>query len=142
MTEPTLDQAKIDQFVGKVLTNTSAALTTLLAVIGDRLGYFEDLAANGPATSQAFASRTGTNERYAREWLGGMVTAGYVDYDPATRNFRLPREHAPALAQEGGPFFFGGVFEMIPSLAGILDQVTESFQKGGGVPQSAYNNHL
>jgi SAM-dependent methyltransferase len=140
--EPALDQTKVDQFVGKLLNDTSATLTTLLAALGDRLGLFKDLAANGPATSDALASRTGINERYAREWLGGMATAGYVDYDPATRRFRLPPEHAPALAQEGGPFFFGGVHEMIPSLVGIFDQVTESFRNGGGVPQSAYDNHL
>jgi len=140
--ELALDQTKVDQFVGKVLTDTSATFTTLLAVIGDRLGLFKDLAANGPATSEALASRTGVNERYAREWLGGMATAGYVSYDPATRHFTLPPEHAPALAQEGGPFFFGGVHQMIPSMAGILDQVTESFRNGGGVPQSAYDNHL
>jgi 2-polyprenyl-3-methyl-5-hydroxy-6-metoxy-1,4-benzoquinol methylase len=140
--EPTLDQAKVDEFVGRVLTDTSAALTTLMAAIGDRLGLFKDLASNGPATSEAFASRTGVNERYAREWLGGMATAGYVEYDPASRSFTLPPEHAPALAHEGGPFFFGGVHQMIPSLVGILDQVTESFRNGGGVPQSAYGGHL
>lgn len=140
--EPALDQAKVEQFVGRVLSDTSATLTTLLAAVGDRLGLFKELAANGPATSEALASRAGIKERYAREWLGGMATAGYVHYDPGTRRFTLPPEHAPALAQEGGPFFFGGVHEMLPSLAAVLDQVTESFRNGGGVPQSAYDNHL
>lgn len=138
--EATLDNAKVEQFVGKVLSDTSATMTTLLATVGDRLGLFKDLATNGPATSEAFASRTGINERYAREWLGGMATAGYVNYDPATRCFALPPEHAPALAQEGGPYFFGGVHQMIPSFAGILDQVTTSFRTGGGVQQSAYGD--
>ena len=32
---------------------------------------------NGPATSAEVAKRTGTNERYVREWLGGMTTAKY-----------------------------------------------------------------
>jgi len=141
-TQAVLDQTKVDQFVGKVLGDTSATLVTLLAAIGDRLGLFKELAASGPVSSADFALRTGINERYAREWLGGMATAGYIDYDAATQRFRLPLEHAPALADEGGPFFFGGVHEMLPALIGVLDQVTESFRQGGGVPQSAYDAHL
>ena len=141
-TQAVLDQAKLDQFVGKVLGDTSAMLVTLLAAIGDRLGLFKELAASGPATSADLASRTGTNERYVREWLGGMATAGYITYDSATQRFNLPPEHMPALAHEGGPFFFGGVHEMLPALAGVLDQVIESFRRGGGVPQSAYDVHF
>ncbi len=141
-TQAVLDQTKVDQFVGKVLGDTSATLVTLLATIGDRLGLFKELAASGPVTSADFASRAGLNERYAREWLGGMATAGYIDYDSATHRFTLPPEHAPALAHEGGPFFFGGVHEMLPAMMGVLDQVTESFRQGGGVQQSAYNAHF
>ena len=80
-----VDQAKQEAFVNKVLGDTSATMTTILASIGDRLGLFKDLAANGSATSAEVASRTGTNERYVREWLGGMAAAGYVEYNPATR---------------------------------------------------------
>lgn len=141
-TQAVLDQTKVDQFVGRVLGDTSATLVTLLAAIGDRLGLFQELAASGPVSSAEFAARTGINERYAREWLGGMVTAGYIAYDSATKRFSLPPEHVPALAQEGGPYFFGGVHEMLPAMAGVLDQVAESFRRGGGVPQSAYNVHL
>lgn len=137
-----LDQAKTEEFVGKVLGDTSATLTTILASLGDRLGLFKDLASNGSATSEQFAARTGIDERYGREWLGGMVAAGYLQYDPSSQRFSLPPEHAAALAQEGGPFFFGGVYQMLPSLTGILDQLTQAFRKGGGVPQSAYDANL
>ena len=113
-------------------------MTTLLASIGDRLGLFKDLAANGPGTGAELARRTGTNERYVREWLGGMTTAGYLEYDASTRRFSLPAEHAAAVAAEGGPFFFGGVYEMIPALVAVMDQVAEAFRKGGGVRQANY----
>ena len=85
-----IDQAKQEAFVNKVLGDTSATMTTILASIGDRLGLFKDLAANGSATSAEVASRTGTNERYVREWLGGMAAAGYVEYDPTTSRFTVP----------------------------------------------------
>jgi hypothetical protein len=75
--QTTIDQSKQEAFVHKVLGDTSATMTTLLASIGDRLGLFKDLAANGPGTSAELARRTGTNERYVREWLGGMTTAGF-----------------------------------------------------------------
>jgi SAM-dependent methyltransferase len=132
----------MEAFVHKVLGDTSATLTTILAVLGDRLGLFKDLAAHGPATSDELASRAGVNERYAREWLGGMASAGYLEYEPATRRFTLPPEHAPALAQEGGAVFFGGIYQELPALTGILDQLTVAFRAGGGVPQSAYNDQM
>ena len=136
--QTTIDQGKQEAFVQKVLGDTSATMTTLLASIGDRLGLFKDLAANGPATSAEVARRTGTNERYVREWLGGMTTAGYVEYDVPSRRFSLPAEHAAALAAEGGPFFFGGAYEVIPALVAVIDQVTDSFRHGGGVRQANY----
>jgi len=140
--EPALDETKVEEFVGKVLTDASAAVVTNLAILGDRLGLFKDLAANGSATSAEFAARTGINERYAREWLGGMASASYVDYDPASRRFTLPPEHVPALAEENGEFFFGGMYQILPALTDKLDQLTEHFRNGGGVPLSAYNDNL
>jgi SAM-dependent methyltransferase len=136
--QPTLDPAKQEAFVHKILGDTSATMTTILASIGDRLGLFKDLTANGPATSSELAQRTRTNERYVREWLGGMATAGYVQYDPSSLRFALPPEHAAAVAAEGGPFFFGGIYEMLPALMAVFDQVAEAFQKGGGVRQADY----
>ncbi len=95
---PTIDQAKAEAFVGKVLDDASGLTTTVLASIGDRLDLFKDLAANGPATSAELAARVSIDERYAREWLSGMTSAGYLEYDPASGRFTLPPEHAPALA--------------------------------------------
>jgi 2-polyprenyl-3-methyl-5-hydroxy-6-metoxy-1,4-benzoquinol methylase len=132
------DQSKQEAFIGKALGDASSALTCILAGIGDRLGLFKDLASNGPSTSSELAGRTGIQERYAREWLGGMASAGYLEYDPAIRKFRLPEEHAPALAEEDGPFFFGGIYQMFPAMVSVVDQITESFRTGGGVHQAMY----
>jgi SAM-dependent methyltransferase len=132
------DASKQEAFIGKALADASGALICILAGIGDRLGLFKDLANSGPSTSFELASRKGIQERYAREWLGGMASAGYLEYDPATRKFGLPPEHAPALAQEDGRFFFGGIYQMFPAMVSVVDQITDAFCKGGGVHQSAY----
>ena len=114
MSTQTIDQTRVDAFVHKALGDLSATTTYLLAMLGDRLDLFTTLAGQGPATSSELADRAGIDERYAREWLAGMAAAGYLDYDPDTTRYTLPPEHEPVLAEEGGPVFFGGVYEIIP----------------------------
>lgn len=120
-------------FLGQVFGDLTGLTNTALASIGDRLGLFKDLAAAGPATSQELAARTGMHERYLREWLGGMASAGYLTYDPGDGRFALPPAHVPTLADEGGPLFLGGVQqEMLGTLA-TLGRVVTAFRQGGGV---------
>lgn len=142
LTETVIDSAKVEAFAGRVLNDSSATFVTTLAALGDRLGLFKTLASGGPATSGELAARAGIDERYAREWLGGMTTAGYLQHDAATGRFELPPEHAAALAEEGGPFFLGGAYEMLLALGRIYDPLTEAFRRGGGVSQSAYDERF
>lgn len=138
-TQQTIDQAKADAFVGKVLSDTAGLAVTVMSSIGDRLGLFKNLAEQGSATSEELAERAHVNERYAREWLSAMASAGYLEYDPASRRFTLPPEHVPVLAQEGGPVFFGGVQEEMVGLSGPINQLMQAFRDGGGVPMEAYD---
>lgn len=137
-TAPALDP-KTEAFVGKVLGDTSAFTTITLAAIGDRLGLFRNMAESGPQTSAELAEHTKTQERYVREWLGGMTAAGYVRHDAARDRYELPPEHVPVLAQERGPVFFGGVNSMSVEGLKVYDQIVEAFRSGGGVPQAAYS---
>jgi len=137
---PALDEAKVEEFVGKAIGDFSSAQTVALAIIGDRLGLFKDMAGNGPATAAELARRTNVDERYALEWLRGMSSAGYLEHDRSSDAFSLPPEHAPVLAQEGGPMFMMGGFQMVPGALQVLDQLTNSFRDGGGVPQAAYGD--
>src|SRR5438105_5218991 len=137
-----IDAARQEEFAGKVVEQISGTMTTLLGAVGDRLGLFKNLADQGPATSAELASRTDLNERYLREWLGGMATASYLNYDGTTRRFSLPAEHASVLAQENGPFFVGGMYQMLPAFTGVFDQVLTAFRNGGGVWTSHYNDMM
>ena len=81
-----MDESKAQEFTGRVLTDTAAAATVVMAALGDRLGLFKQLARGGPATSGELASRAGLSERYVREWLDGMRAAGV----PGVRRRRGP----------------------------------------------------
>jgi len=130
--------SKTEAFVGKVLGDTTGLTNTVMAWIGDELGLWKALHAKGAATSAELAERMGLAERPVREWASAMTAAGYLEYCPQTRAFTLPPEHAPVLAQEAGPMFFGGVHQEFVGLTRPLDRIVESFRTGRGVPQSAF----
>jgi 2-polyprenyl-3-methyl-5-hydroxy-6-metoxy-1,4-benzoquinol methylase len=127
------DTERANAFTGKVLTDTAAVAAVVLAALGDRLGLFADLAERGPATGAELAARTGTDERYVREWAAGLVAAGYLEHDTAANRYVLPAAHVPTLATESGPVFFGGVHqELLGALQGY-HHIAEAFRHGGGL---------
>ena len=67
---PAIDEARLEAFVGQAMVDMGAAISGLLLHIGDRLGLYKAMAGAGPITSSTLAQRTGTTERYVREWLG------------------------------------------------------------------------
>lgn len=131
---PTLEE-QTTAFNGRVVGDTAAAATVVMAALGDRLGLFKRLASDGPATSVALARRTTLDERYVREWLHGMYAAGYLTYEPAAKTFAIPDAHVPALATEPGPAFLGGVHQELLGAVQRYDDVLASFGSGGGVHQ-------
>lgn len=136
-----MEQTEVELFLKKVVTDTSGLAATVMAAIGDRLGLFKDLAANGPAGSSEFAKRTNIHERYAKEWLAGMTSAGYLEYDPSSQLFTLPPAHEPVLAQEEGPFFFGGTHQMLSGMLKTVDLLEKAFKTGNGIPIDAYDRN-
>jgi len=109
----TIDQDKLNAFLGHVVGDMGAAMSAVLVVIGDKLGLYKAMAGAGPLTSGELAKKTGTHERYVREWLSAQAAGGYVTYDAATSRFTLPAEQAFALADEGSPAFVPGFFQVI-----------------------------
>ena len=135
--KPQLDWDKVKAFAFQTMTDIGTAMHGALSYIGDRLGIFKAMAGAGWISSAELAASTGLSERYLREWLGAMAAARYVEYDPATRKFLLPPEHAMILAKEDSPFFFGGFIQGIANIA-MAPKVAEAFKTGKGVPQSEY----
>lgn len=128
-----IDQAKLEAFLGTVVGDFGAAISAALVAIGDRLGLYRAMAAGGPVTPAELAARTGTVERYVREWLINQAAGGYVAYDPATGRYTLPPEQALALTDESSPFFVGGGFEIICALMTAQQRVGADFRIGRGM---------
>src|SRR4051812_21718951 len=101
MATSAIDQDKFEALMGKTLGDIGAAMSMLLAYVGDRLGFFRAPQAKGPATREEAARPPGRDERSTRDWLSGPAAAGYVDYDPAPRRFSLSPEAELIFAAEG-----------------------------------------
>src|SRR3712207_1348115 len=106
-------EAKLNEFVMKVLGDTGAAFSGALVLVGDRLGLYKAMAGAGPLTPGELAERTGTEERYVREWLSNQAASGYVEYAPETGRFTLREEQALVFAHEDSPVFMAGSYDVM-----------------------------
>lgn len=132
------DARKADDFARGVLGILNQGALALMLSIGHRAGLFDAMRRLDSATPGEVAAEAGLQERYVREWLGAMATGGVVEYDPRTRAFRLPPEHAAVLTREARPRNLAATAQWIPLLAGVEDEVLACFERGGGVPYAAY----
>jgi SAM-dependent methyltransferase len=126
-------EQEVHEFVHKAFGDIAGALTASLVVIGDKLGLYRALAGNGGLTSTELAAKTGTGERYVREWLSGQAASGYVTYDPATGRYTLPDAHAAALTDEDSPACVLGGFQGMTAAMKATPKVIAAFRNGGGV---------
>src|SRR5438093_5777475 len=130
---PAVDMDKLMTFLGQVIGELGATVNAGLIVVGDRLGLYKAMAGAGAVTPAELAERTGTTERYVREWLNAQAAGGYVRYDPATQRYELPPEQAMALADENSPAFVGGAFELATATLKAVPQIEERFRTGAGL---------
>lgn len=129
----TIDEAKLQELLGKMLGEAGAALGIGLVLLGDKFGLYKALAAAGPLTSAELASRTGTAARYVREWAAAQAAGGYINFDSTTERFSISPEQALVLADENGPAFFPAMFEIAAAAARDLPKVEAAFRTGEGV---------
>jgi SAM-dependent methyltransferase len=127
------DQAKLDEFVGKMLNDMGAVATGAMVLIGDKLGLYKALAEGGALAPAELAARTGTAERYVREWLAAQAAAGYVQYRSETGTYAMTAEQAMVLADDTSPAFMAGGFEVFASMFRDEPKISEAFRSGRGV---------
>ena len=131
-----MDHDKVMEFLGRVTADMGATGSAGLAVIDNRLGLYRALA-QGPATPEQFAERTGCHPRYLTEWLRNQAAGGYVGYDAATGEFFLTEEQAFCLADPNGPNVSAAFLAGLGYLR-AEPQITEAFRTGAGV---AWHEH-
>lgn len=131
------DENRVADFEERFVDALNGGALCLMASIGHRTGLFDTMAEMPAAGSEEIARRAGLEERYVREWLGAMTTAGVVEVDPETDTYRLPAEHAARLTRASDENL--AVFaQYIGVLGGVEDDVTRCFRDGGGVPYARY----
>ena len=128
-----MDKEKVKLAVDHVFRDMAGAMSAGMAFVGTRTGLFRAMQGKGAMSLREVVDASGLQARYVEEWLKGMASAGYLDYQPATQRYALSDEHAYFLASDGSDHFAGGMFEMVPVLMRVAPRVAEAFAKGGGV---------
>ena len=128
-------QAFAERMVGML---NEASLSMMIS-IGHRTGMFDAMASLPPSTSQQIADESGLHERYVREWLGAMVTGSVVTYEPDTKFYHLPAEHARWLTRQFSPENIAVAHQWTSVLGYVESEVIDKFHNGGGVHYGCYH---
>ena len=136
-----LDQDKLGALVGQFVGDLGATMAAGAVVIGHRLGLYRSLA-EGAATPQELAERTGTEPRYIAEWLAGQAAGGYVGYDAAAGSFSMSEEQVFALANPDGPLYMPGAFVLALGALKAEPRITEAFRTGAGMGWHEHDNDV
>jgi 2-polyprenyl-3-methyl-5-hydroxy-6-metoxy-1,4-benzoquinol methylase len=137
--ETALDEAALEAFADRMIGVLNDACSALMISIGHQTGLFGALHGTGAATSAQVADAGGLNERYVREWLNAMTTARFVFYDPESRTYTLPREHAAWLVDDAGPDNLGRIMTFLAMMAEVEQGMVRCFREGGGLSYAAYS---
>ncbi|CAN5714987.1 class I SAM-dependent methyltransferase [soil metagenome] len=135
------DKAGMDgseEFAERLVGVLNGGMLALLTSLGHRTGLFDAMAQLPPSTSLQIAETTGLDERYVREWLGGMTTGGIVNHDPVKMTFELPPERAAWVTRAAGPDNLALQAQYVGLLAQVEDQIVDCFHRGGGVPYAQF----
>jgi SAM-dependent methyltransferase len=128
-----VDGDKLMEFVFRAVGEVGATLNSALVVLGDKLGLYRAMAGAGPLAPAELAERTGTAERYVREWLNAQAAGGFVDYDPDSGRYTLPPEQTVALTDSDSPAYLPGFFQI--AIGSVLDspKIIEAARTGAGL---------
>jgi SAM-dependent methyltransferase len=135
-----MDQSRVMAFLERFVTDLGAGGAVGAVAIGHRLGLYRALA-QGPATPEQLAERSGCHPRYLTEWLGGQAAGGWVGYDAATGEFSLTEEQAFCLADPNGPNLAAASLVVLGYLR-AEPTITEAFRTGAGVAWSEHHEDV
>jgi SAM-dependent methyltransferase len=133
LSEAKIDEGKLNAFIGQMLGDLGGASSVAMVRLGDSLGFYKILQAQGAMTPGDLAKAAKVEERYAREWLSHQAASNYLAYDAASGKFALPPEQAMVFANEDSPVYMMGGFDMMKAMLDNQPKVQAAFKSGGGV---------
>jgi SAM-dependent methyltransferase len=128
-----MNKDKLKTFADKVYADMAGTMAIGMAYLGVKTGLFRAMSGKGPMALQDVIQASKLQPRYVEEWLKGMTSAGYLEYEASAQTFSLPDEYSYLLASDGTDHFMGGLFHFAPVLLNVAPKVAEAFVKGGGV---------
>jgi SAM-dependent methyltransferase len=142
MQASTIDEHRLHDLLGRTIVDFGGCSMAPLVVIGDRLGLYRTLSAQGPLTSTELAARTNTHERYVREWSNAQAASGYVDYDATTGRYSMTPEQALLFAHEDSPAFIVGAFQTSMFAGRMAERLAVCFRTGEGIGWHEHHHEL
>jgi hypothetical protein len=136
----TVDEARVQAFVGQLVTDFAGASSTVMTVLGDRLGLYTAMTGVGPITAAKLAATTGLHPRLVTEWLAAQTVSGYVTY--ADGSYELPTEHALALSVVDSPAYIVAAAENITAWFKTVEKLEDAFRTDGGIEYADLPEHL
>lgn len=131
------DQNELPPFAAGLVDTINKAATAMSLSIGHRLGLFDAMREGEALSPSEWSQRLGLQERYLAEWFGAVTTAGITRVDDEGR-YSLPEEHALFLGEQAPAGSMTSMMQWVGVLAPVETEIVRCFQKGGGVPYSAY----
>ena len=137
-----INEQKLNELLGKVVSDFGAVFQAPLILIGDSLGLYRAMRDGQPISPDGLAKRTATAERYVREWLNAHAAAGYVDYHAEDGTYSLSPEQSLLFAEEGGPAFVVGAFQAATGAGASRPVLERAFRTGEGVPWHEHDHQV
>jgi 2-polyprenyl-3-methyl-5-hydroxy-6-metoxy-1,4-benzoquinol methylase len=135
-----MNEAKLHEFMGKLVTDMGGAWMMAMVLIGDELGLYKAMADGQPASAEDVAKRSGCHPRLVREWLDANAASGYVE--AVNGGYRLPPEQAMALANEDSPVFVAPGQNVLAACFADLDKLLAAFRGQGTLPWGEHHHRL
>src|ERR671921_2613075 len=137
-----VDEAKLNEFIGRAVGEWGAIESALLTFIGDKLGIYKAMAGAGALTPEELAKKTGTHPRIIREWLAAQAAGGFVTYNPSAGTYTLPDEQALALTDENSPAYIPGFYQVMAGLYKDQEKIIDTFRTGKGLGWGDHHHYL
>jgi 2-polyprenyl-3-methyl-5-hydroxy-6-metoxy-1,4-benzoquinol methylase len=135
-----MNETKLHEFLGKLITDMGGAYMMGMVLIGDELGLYRAMADGQPVTAAGLAERRSCNARLVQEWLNANAAAGYVEH--AEGRYRLPAEQAMALANEDSPVYVAPGQNVLAACFLGFDRVVAAFRGDGGLPWGEHHHRM